>query len=170
MKIYLAGSVPKGEEEEKTFVNWRKAYQEVLGKIFEAECIDPYDRNLDESDFLFVVGKDCAEISDSSFVVVNAEEKLGAGTSQELVIAKYFKKPVVTVLPKDTPHRRTNIVFNGQLVEDWIHPFIFTFSDFIIEDITEIKSLQDKLLEAHTIKDISIIDMATARFRDNRKT
>lgn len=165
MKIYLAGSVPKGDEEQKTFADWRARYQTVLKSVFDAEYIDPYDRYLDESDFLLVVGKDCVDIMESSLIIVNAEEKLGAGTAQELVIAKYLKKPVVTVLPKDTPHRRTNIMFNGQLVDDWIHPFIFTFSDFVIEDIGEIEKIKDAIFSSATIKDISIIDGAVERFR-----
>ena len=169
MKIYLAGSIPKGEEEEKTFTDWRVRYREAIARIFDATTIDPLDRNLDESDFLLVVGKDCVDIEASSFVVVNAEEKLGPGTAQELVIAKYLKKPVVTVLPKSTPHRRTNIVINGRTVGDWIHPFIFTFSDFIIEDISGIAEIKDKLLENGIIKDISIIDAAIAHFKQTQK-
>ncbi|MEK7122854.1 MAG: hypothetical protein AAB855_03280, partial [Patescibacteria group bacterium] len=123
---------------------------------------------LDESDFLLVVGKDCADIAESSFIIVNAEEKLGAGTAQELVIAKYLKKPVVTVLPKDTPHRRTNIMFSGQLIDDWIHPFIFIFSDFVIEDIGEIATLKDQLFNLKTTKDISIIDDAVRHFKEKK--
>ncbi|MDP2630129.1 MAG: hypothetical protein Q8P56_01855 [Candidatus Uhrbacteria bacterium] len=168
MKIYLAGSVPKGDEEEKTFDNWRGRYRDALEEMFEAECVDPYDRNLDEKDFLLVVGKDCAEIQESALMIVNAEEKLGAGTAQELVIAKYFKKPVVTVLPKDTPHRRTNILFRGQQIDDWIHPFIFAFSDFIIEDITEMYGIKDKIFDTGNIKDISIIDTAAKYFRNSQ--
>ncbi len=168
MKIYLAGSVPKGDEEQKTFADWRARYQSALESIFDAEYIDPYDRVLDESDFLLVVGKDCIDIIESSLVIVNAEEKLGAGTAQELVIAKYLKKPVVTVLPKNTPHRRTNIMFNGQLIDDWIHPFIFTFSDFVIEDIEKIEEIKDKIFDKHAVKDISIIDTAVEHFRNKQ--
>lgn len=166
MKIYLAGSVPKGDEEQKTFYDWRSTYRRVLDDIFDAEYIDPYDRDIDESDFLLVVGKDCVDITESSFIVVNAEEKLGVGTAQELVIAKYLKKPVVTVLPKDSDHRRTNIMFNGQLIDDWIHPFIFTFSDFIIESIEKIAEIKDALFDLGNTKDIGVIDHAIARFKN----
>ena len=81
-----------------------------------------------------------------------------------MVIAKYLKKPVVTVLPKDSQdshHRRSNLVFNGKTVEDWIHPFIHTFSDFIISDINEIEKIKDKILTTKT-KDISVVDRAIA--------
>lgn len=167
MKIYLAGSVPKGDEEQKTFYDWRSTYRRVLGDMFDAEYIDPYDRDLDESDFLLVVGKDCVDIAESSLMIVNAEEKLGAGTAQEIVIAKYLKKPVITVLPKNTAHRRTNILFNNKIIPDWIHPFIFTFSDFIIENIEEIANIKDRIFDRDKIKDISIVDHAIARFKSS---
>ena len=165
MKIYLAGRVPKGDEEQKIFSDWRARYRNVFERVFDAEYIDPYDRDLDESDFLLVVGKDCVDMIESSLIIVNAEEKLGAGTAQELVIAKYLKKPVITVLPKDIPHRRTNIMFNGQPIDDWIHPFIFTFSDFVIEDIEKIEEIKEKIFDTRP-KDISIIDVAVKHFFD----
>jgi hypothetical protein len=167
MNIYLAGSVPKGDEEEKSFVDWRSHYRDVLKNVFDAEFIDPYDRDLDESDFLLVVGKDCVDIEESAIIIVNAEEMIGPGTAQELVIAKYLKKPVVTVLPKNTHHRRQHIMFNGKLIDDWIHPFIFTFSDFVIEDIVEIEKIKDDIFRTENIKDISVIDSAVEHFKKN---
>lgn len=160
MKIYLAGSVPKGSEEEKTFVNWRLAYKKILDTFLTADYIMPNAGDMDESDFLLIVGKDSKSIKISDFVIINAEERIGAGTSMEMVIAKYLKKPVVTVLPKDTYHRRSHMTFQGKFfVEDWIHPFVHTFSDFIVEEVADIKKIKDKIFTT-PIKDISIINSA----------
>ena len=153
--------MPKGNEEAKTFDNWRLRYKTALQKHFEAVFIDPFDHHkfVDENDALLVFGTDCNNIKTSDLVVVNAENKLGAGTSQEMVVAKYFRKPVLTVLPKDTHHRRSNLTFGPYHVKDWVHPFVFAFSDFIIEDIKEVEKLKDKLLNSK-VKTISIIDEA----------
>ena len=160
MKIYLAGSVPKGAEEEKAHGNWRLGYKEILEKIFDAEFILPNSGDMDENDFLLIVGKDSSSIKESDLIVVNAEEHLGAGTAMEMVIAKYLKKPVITVLPKNSHYRRPNVLFQGKyLVEDWMHPFVHTFSDFIVESVNEIGNIKNKLAIAE-IKDISIIDQA----------
>jgi len=160
MRIYLAGSVPKGAEEERTFINWRLHYKRVLEGIFNAECILPNSGDMDESDFLLIVGKDSRSIRSSDIVVVNAEGRLGAGTSMEMIIAKYFKKPVVTVLPKNSYHRRSNVTFQGKFfVEDWMHPFIHTFSDFIVESVEDIGGMKDAIFSS-VPKDISIIDSA----------
>ena len=167
MKIYLAGSVPKGTDEEKEFVNWRLRYKSVLEKFLNAEFIFPGAGDMDESDYLLIVGKDSRSIKHADLVIINAEERLGVGTAHEMIIAKYFKKPVVTVLPKNSYHRRPNVVFqNKYKVEDWIHPFLHTFSDFIVEKAEDIQTICDKIF-TENIKDITIIDKAVSH-RENK--
>lgn len=165
MKIYLAGSVPKGDKESDIFDDWRLRYKKTLSTLFDAQFIDPYHRELDESDSMEVVGQDCMHIQDSDLVVMNSEERLGAGTASEMVIAKYFKKPLIIVLPKDTHHRRSNIVFNGKNIDDWIHPFIFTLADFVIEKIEDIKNIKDQIF-TKPIKDIEVIDEAIKYYKE----
>jgi nucleoside 2-deoxyribosyltransferase len=164
MKIYLAGSVPKGEAELKNFVDWRIKYQQTLKNIFDAEYVDPFNRILDESDYQAIVGNDCRHIKNCDLIIINAENQIGAGTAQEMIIAKYFTKPVISVIPKNSYHRRANLTIHNQLIADWIHPFIFTFSDFIIESIEGIVTLKDKVFSAK-IKNINIIDEAV-KYRD----
>ncbi|MBU0648054.1 hypothetical protein KJ855_02640 [Patescibacteria group bacterium] len=164
MKIYLAGSVPKGDKEAKSFDDWRVRYRRAVGECLDAEYIDPYERDLPEDDFLCIFGKDCQQVKSSDLILVCAENKPGVGTSQELVIAKMFGKPVITVLPKDSPCRRSNVVFRGKTIEDWIHSFIFAFSDVIIEDIAEIGKVLAGLKDI-TPKDISIVEEAMEHCR-----
>jgi hypothetical protein len=166
MKIYLAGSVPKGDKEQKDFKNWRLEYKEKLQSFLDADFIDPYKREVDEADFLGVFGKDCLEIKQADLIIVNAEEKLGVGTSQELLVAKYFKKLVITVLPKESYHRKSNLVFHGKNVADWIHPFIFSSSDIIIEKVEEIENYKNEFNKIN-IKGITIIDEAIKYVENN---
>ena len=42
-------------------------------------------------------------------------------------------------------------------IKDWIHPFIFSMSDFILENISEIGSIKEDL-KSRKIKDILIIN------------
>jgi hypothetical protein len=159
MKIYLAGFIPKGDYEAKEFVDWRVRYVDALKNTFAAEFIDPSKKGVDEAKFLEVLGSDCRHIKESTFVIFNIEERLGAGTAQEMVIAKYFEKPTVAVLPRETYHRRSNISFNGVVIEDWIHPFVASFADWIVEDVKEIPQLREQILTAKP-KTLSIIDEA----------
>jgi len=160
MVIYLAGDLPKGDEEAKGFVNWRQRYKHALEEVFDGvKFIDPWRPEKDENDPVAVFGEDCKSIKEADLIVIKAEEKLGAGTSMEFVIAKYFNKPVVTVIPKDSHHRRSNLYFAGVLVEDWIHPFIFAMSDFVVEKIDDVAKIKDRVLKS-TPKDITFIDQA----------
>lgn len=74
-----------------------------------------------------------------------------------MVIAKYFEKPVV-VLPEECKNRCSKKVFEDQIVNNWVHPFIYAFSDHIIDDINHIKEIKNKLFL--DVKDISVIDDA----------
>ncbi len=162
MTIYLAGSIPKGDEEEKDFDDWRVQYRAALEQCFVADFITPRAGEVDETDVVLVVGKDSASIKRSDLVIVYAEERLGAGTAMELVIAKYLKKPVVTILPRDTHHRKSSVHFDGVFVEDWIHPFIATFSDLVLENIADVASNANRI-RAIVPKDITIIDEGIGR-------
>ncbi len=162
MKIYLAGSIPKGDTESQTFHNWREHYQTVLAPIFDADFLIPKAGEVDETDAMLVLGKDSLSIKTADLIVANSEDRLGAGTAMELVIAKYFKKPVITVLPKDTYHRRSNVVFEGVTIEDWVHPFIKAFSDFVIEKIENVAEIKEEVFKI-SVKDITVIDQAVAR-------
>lgn len=145
IKVYLAGKVPKGADQGAT-KPWRDAYREVLAlRGLLVEILDPDDPSLDESFPEAVFGHDCWLISNSDVVVVNATEKLGVGTSQEMLIAKHFGKPVLTVLPKDSHHRRSNLKMHAKTVPDWIHPFIYQTSDAIIESLDELPGLIEDL-------------------------
>lgn len=47
-EIYLAGSVPKGDKEQESFIDWRVKWSGILLKFFnDAQIIDPYNPNLD---------------------------------------------------------------------------------------------------------------------------
>ena len=172
MKIYLAGSVPKGDKEKETFFDWRKEYKKRLSSINDLEFIDPIDVSKYEWDPFLVFGGDCSYIKESDLVLVYAEEKIGTGTSQEMLVAKYFRKPVITVLPKDTHHRRSNINFEGRLLKDWIHPFIFSTSDLIVENVENAVPWIEEYMKdpiSKKIKDMTTIDSAIEGFKKIRK-
>lgn len=172
MKIYLAGKIPKGKELDD-YVNWRKDYEKVLLKKFpNCKFLDPdlteVGNITTEKDSLFWFGHDSWMISECDIVIVQADRKLGAGTSQEMLIAKYFSKPVIVVLPKNSHHRRNNIMMRSGFVEEWIHPFINSTSDLIVENLEESLnwlSEYEKNLKKKEIKDISVIDKAIVYFR-----
>mgnify|MGYP003982899033 CR=1 FL=1 len=158
--IYLAGKVPKSDTED--FVDWRLECKKNLGED-TYNYISPLENRAEETDTFAVFGQCCSQIKRADIILVHANKKLGAGTSQEMLIAKYFGKAVITYLPKNTPHRKTNIVLTGKNIADWIHPFIAECSDIIVESYDE---LSQAVLELSNkkIKDILIVDEALSYY------
>src|ERR1039457_5993436 len=136
-RIYLAGKVAKGAEI-GTADDWRQGYVNELSRCGSFEFLSPEDPLLDESQPLLVFGHDCYLVRNCDILVVDASAKLGVGSAQEMVIAKYYGKFVYTVLPKNTHHRRSDLRMYDSIVPDWIHPFVFAFSDRIFDTLDDL--------------------------------
>ncbi len=170
LKICLLGSIPKGDDARNTWKDWKVEYKEKLSKIPDVEFIDG-DIWRDETKPMQLVGHDAYLVKTADIIIVNCKEKLGAGTAQEIVIAKYYARPVITILPKGTHHRRTNIVFDGKLIDDWVHPFILTLSDLVVENVDDCVGWLNEFSKnpkSKNIKDISIIDEAIDSYLDEK--
>jgi len=168
----MAGPSPKGDKIRENWQDWKIKYQKELSRIDGVKLVYG-DQWLDETRPFITFGHDANMIKYCDLVVVYAEEKLGAGTAQEILIAKYFSKPVVVVLPKNSAHRKSDIVFNGNVIEDWIHPFIHSTADCVVENINQavewIKEYQREP-KLKPIKSIKIIDEAIEEFnKENNK-
>jgi hypothetical protein len=152
--------------------DWRIPYQRTLSGLPQAEFLSPDDPTLDESQPLTVFGHDCFLVREADVVVVNATTKLGVGTAQEMLIAKYFEKLVVTILPRNSHHRRQGLRMHAGIVDDWIHPFIYSTSDHIAEDVDEAFAWLHTLSHTratHIVKDLGVINQGIEAYLEFRK-
>ncbi len=167
MKIVLLGSIPKGDDIRKDWVDWKLPYIKTIKSLLpDAEFIHG-DMISDNAGAAMVVGHDLSMIKQANICVVDARQKIGAGIAQEMVIAKYLRKPVVAVIPKNTHHRKINVVFHGIIMDEWIHPFLKVSTDYVAESVEEAakwiheySSAPEKFL----IKDLSVYDDVIAKF------
>ncbi len=168
LKIALLGSIPKGDEARKNWTDWKTEYVEKISlAIPEAQFLHG-DLISDNVGPELVVGHDLWLIKNADIVIVHAVSKIGAGTAQEMVLAKSFGKPLISIVPKDTHHRRSNVVFHNVTIEDWIHPFIAEASDYVAENIeTGIAWIQDYLTHPKEIKNLAVFDEAISTFEKN---
>ena len=165
IKIVLLGSLPKGDNARKTFIDWKQEYIEKIKKAIPQAIFIHGDLISDKEGSEVVVGHDLWLVKHADIVIVHATAKIGAGTAQEIVLAKAFKKPVISVIPKDTHHRKSNVVFHGTLLEDWIHPFLDVSSDAVAENIDEVITwIKKYILNPTKIKDFSVFDNSIATF------
>jgi len=100
--------------------------------------------------------------------LIDAREKIGAGTAQEILIAKYYKKPVITVIPRESHYWRRIFVHGCEV--DYKHPFIFSTSDAVVEDFEQavvwlLRYFSGELKPR--IKGIEIIDHAQKSYMEN---
>lgn len=138
IKIYLAGRIPFLKEE-GVDPYWREEYTKEIKKVLpQATILDPSKRTIEEKDSKAIFGHDLYLIRTSNLLIVNADVPLGLGTSQELIIAKYFKKPMVVVSPKGSYYSRPYIV-NDNKANGIRHPFLDHIADIVIENLSELK-------------------------------
>lgn len=139
--IYLAGKVPKNDDELRDYDDWRARFEKavkerVSSSETEIVCLDPSHVHFDISDTYGIFGRDVYMVKSSDYVVIDAREKMGPGTAQEMLIAKYFAKPVIAILPKDSHYwKDTKIRDKG--AKSWMNPFIAATSDAIAGTVEE---------------------------------
>jgi hypothetical protein len=169
MKIILLGSLPKGDEVRKNWVDWKTEYIEKISKKIPDANFLHGDLISDKEGAEVVVGHDLYLIKHADIAIVHATSKIGAGTAQEILMAKQFKKPVVAIIPKDSHHRKSNVVFHGTLIEDFINPFLFTSTDYVAESIEDAIQWIKKYLKnpkAIAIKDFSVMEDCIETFSE----
>jgi hypothetical protein len=147
IKIYLSGRIPIGNEL-GVDPHWREKYIIQLKKLIpNAIFLDPSFRTINESDSTAVFGHDLFLIKQADLVFINAELPVGLGTAQEMIIAKYFQKPIISISPRGSYYSPLNSRINGRKASGWRHPFLNTLSDWIIRDIKELKPILERKLK-----------------------
>ena len=170
LKIVLLGSLPKGDLVRKDWIDWKQDYMDAIQQIVPNVEFVHGDSISDNVGPELVVGHDLAQVKSADICVVDARQKVGAGTAQEIVIAKHFEKPVITVIPKNSHYRRSNITFHGALMKEWIHPFLKVSSDYIADSIEDAAKWIKKYAVTPSnfqIKDMAIFEEAIKQWEKN---
>jgi hypothetical protein len=164
LKIYIAGKVSK----ESCFGThyWR---DEVCRQLEEKIGItllnlDPTKSNpnyhLDENNSQLKFGRDSFMIKFADIVVVYLSDDISVGGSQEMLISKYFKKPLIGIVKSGGKFKRDKELY-GRLYKNWTHAFVKMTCDYIVEDTDEAAQVIKEYLSLKPkIKDISVIDQS----------
>jgi hypothetical protein len=167
MKIVLLGSLPKGDDVRSEWKDWKPEYMQAIQHVVPDAKFIHGDSISDNVGAELVVGHDLYQIKRADICVIDAREKIGAGTAQEIVIAKYLRKAVVIVIPPNSHHRKTNVVFHGVEMEEWVHPFLKISSDYVAESIEDAADwIKDYTNSANkpALKDLSVFEDAIKAF------
>jgi len=100
MRIYVAGKVSK----ESVFGthHWRDEFVRTLAALsgLSLTNLDPTRLESNQNDPEMVYGADAYLISQADCLIVYLSDDISVGGSQEILIAKYFKKPVIGLAPR----------------------------------------------------------------------
>jgi len=155
-KVYVAGKISK-DSVFGTHV-WRDNFYAELEKIsgLKLENLDPTKAGTDQSDSLLVFGGDSYLISQSDVLIVYLSDDISIGGSQEILIAKYYKIPVIGLARHGGKFNGANKEYFGKIVKDYKDPFVFTTCDVVCKTIEEVAATL-KRLETINPKTLDII-------------
>lgn len=138
ISFYLAGSIQKGHEKNGSF--WTQEHMEKLTKLllpFNAYFLNPALRTDDLSDQHSVFGRDMLQVYSADFVFTDVRDRRGLGVGAEMMWAKLQRIPVIGWAPKESHYRKTDTSLLGVSVKNWVHPFVESLTDVIVEDLAE---------------------------------
>lgn len=174
ISIYLAGSIKKDHERtDESF--WTDDDMVFLKKIlpdYDISFLNPAFRSDDLSDQRSVFGRDMTQVFCSDVVFVDARDRRGLGVGAEMMWAKFHKIPIVTLAPKDSHYNKSKTTLLDVAVENWIHPFVESLSDAIVENLSDGAIWIRKFVSAidPKIKDVKYIQSAMQHYRDSQLT
>lgn len=165
LNLYIAGKIsPTDTVANRT--DWRDGFCKKLTELsgFDINNLDPTkqhgDSDLDENDARLIVGSDCFMIKSADLIIVNLTDDTSIGGAQEMLIAKYYHKPLIGIAPKEGRYFKSKKVILGKIYNNWLHPFVSVSCDAVVEDLEGaadfIKNFYSK--PDNSVKDITVID------------
>lgn len=135
MKVYIAGKISKNSVFGTH--DWRDKFCEELEKLsgVKLESLDPTKAGTNQNDPQVVFGGDSYLISQCDVVIVYLSDDISIGGSQEILIAKYFKRPVIGLARHGGKFNGADKEYFGKIVKNYKDPFVFTTCDIVRETI-----------------------------------
>jgi hypothetical protein len=170
--IYLAGSIKKAHEKSDESY-WTEEDMFLIKnnlEKFDVSFLNPAFRTDDLSDQFSVFGRDMLQVFSSNTVFVDARNRRGLGVGAEMMWAKVNKIPVVTWAPRNSHYHKDHTTILGVPVANFVHPFVESLSDKIVDNLIEGSQWIDHIISNPTveIKGIQYIGSAMQHYKDNQ--
>jgi len=165
LRIYVAGKVSKDSQFGRH--DWRDAFVAELEKLsgLKLFSLDPTKSEVDQSKPALVFGADAYMISRSDVVVVYLSDDISVGGSQEILVAKYFGKPVIGLAPHGGKFNGSSKEYPDGIVENYRDPFVFSTCDVVCESVKGVATALNAL-DKLRIKSIDIIGDLAAWYKE----
>lgn len=168
--IYLAGSIQKGHENSKESF-WTDEDIDLLKEQlneYEVAFLNPAFRSDDLTDQHSVFGRDMLQVFCSNVVFVDGRDRRGLGVGAEMMWAKVNQIPVITWAPKNSHYRKSQTTILGVPVHNFVHPFVESLSDKVVENLIEGAEWVRKLISTPSplaIKGVEHINSAIKHYK-----
>lgn len=138
MKIYIAGKVSK--DSSFGIHNWRDKFCDDLSRHsgIVLEHLDPLCEEKEINDPWKVFSEDCKMIKACELLVVYLSDDISVGGSQEILIAKYFGKPVIGYAPYKGKFNNATREMFGKKLTNYKDPFVFSTCDIVCGTFDEV--------------------------------
>jgi hypothetical protein len=172
IKIFIAGNFVTNPYFKSP--NWREDVYRTLDDFIDFEIInvDPTKTKILEDDPLGVFGQDCYLIKSSDVVIAYLTDDVSVGSSQEMMIAKYYGKPLIAIAPNGGKFNNSKKQLLGRIYNNWKHPFVEATCDAVVNSIdAAAKFIIDYFSKPQSVKpkDISILDESIKYFLSRKK-
>ncbi len=167
LKIYVAGKVSPNSSFGTPF--WRDEFCKELEKKSGVGIInlDPTSRKTMPFDAEMVFGRDAFFIKSADLVIVNLTDDISIGGAQEMLIAKYFGRPLLGIARKGGKFADPEKEEYGKKI-NFVHPFAHVPCDAIVNDIDEAASwIKKEFPETRKAKNIKCIDDSIKYYMKN---
>ena len=172
IKVYVAGKVSA----QSVFGthDWRGKFCQQLGDLLGQEIVNldptkaPTGFELDQNNERLIVGRNNFMIREADIVVVCLSDDISVGGSQEMLIAKYYQKPLIGLAPRGGKFNKDVKELLGKEYHDYVDPYVKMSCDYIATTIGEVADGIKKIMAARQApKDLSVLDEVLEYYRDN---
>lgn len=151
-QLYIAGKISKESSFGKH--HWRDEFCAKLQELngMQLTHLDPLadEKGIQTSRDIFK--KDCELIAKCDVFVIFLSNDISVGGSQEILVARYFNKPVIAYAPYGGKFNNATREMFGKVVTDYKDPFVFSTCNKVcgtIEEVAEeLKSYKSIQLES----------------------
>ena len=145
--------------------DWRDDFLRQISHLNGIKFIsfDPVNATKDYNYPELVFGSDVHMISQVDVVIVYLTDDISVGGSQEILIAKYYAKPVIALAQPGGKFNAKSREVGGKVIKNYKHPFVYSTCDLVCDDIEGVANAL-KNLDKINPKTIKIIDEANTKF------
>jgi hypothetical protein len=168
LKVYVAGKISPNSLFKTSF--WRDEFCKDLEKksgikIINLDPTKSEDFEVNENDAGLVYGRNAFLIKSADIVIVYLSDDISVGGSQEMLIAKYFRKPLIGIAPEGGKFNNREKERRGKIYNNWTEPFVVIPCDIVVNDVSAAADWISKGLWKRPAKGIECIDEALEYYR-----